>query len=201
MRIAASVVLVFAAAAGARPLVSIDFDAAPSALPPTYYHALGVDIALSAGQPGPTGFGEVSIVNVPAGLPSPAAGKGITPYANLAGYLGPFELTFPQAIDSFSLWAFDGPQAFTVRAYRFGTQVGLLDIPAEPGRVSLQLMFGAVGGPLRIDRVVVNPVPGIGGSDPNRGPKYYDALQFNIVPAPGAAPVLLLGLLARRRRR
>lgn len=190
-----------ASAAVARPLVTIDFDAAPSSLPQNHYSALGVTIGLTNGNPGPTGNGTVSIVNAPAGLPSPASGKGITPYANLAGYMGPFDLTFSTAIDYFSLWAFDGPQAFTVQAFRFGSQVGVLNIPAQAGRLSVELQFGAIGSLTRIDRILINPVPGIGGSDPDRGPKYYDALSFNTIPAPGAFALAIGVPFALRRRR
>lgn len=182
-------------------VVSIDFDTAPASLPQSFYSSLGVTIGLINSNQGPFGNGTVSIVAAPAGLPSPASGKGITPYANLAGYMGSFDLSFSTAVDYFSMWAFDGPQAFTVQAFRFGSQVGTLNIPAHPSRLSVQLQFGAVGSVTRIDRIVINPVPGIGGSDPNRGPKYYDALTFNTIPAPAATLPLILTVLAVRRCR
>lgn len=196
--VASSLVLTLPAAA--RSLILIDFDSAPSFLPTNYFSALGVTIKMATGSQIP-GDDLVTIVPAPAGLPAPASGRGITPYANLAGYMGAFEITFSTAIDYFSLYAFDGPQAFTAQAFRLGSQVGLLNIPAQPGRASIELQFGSIGSSTRIDRIVINPVPGIGGSDPDRGPKYYDALSFNTIPAPAAATPLLLSLFAIARRR
>jgi hypothetical protein len=200
MRTAVFVVLGLGSAAVARDLVTIDFDLAPSTMPQSFYSAQGVTIGLTSGQPGPSGGGEVSIVSAPGGLPAPASGKGITPYANLAGYMGSFEMIFSNPIDYFSLHAFDGPQAFTVQAFRFGSAVSTLNVPAEPGRLAIELAFGSPGSTTRIDRVVVFPVAGIGGSDPNRGPKYYDRLAYSFVPAPASLGALL-GVFAFRRRR
>ena len=187
----------------ARPLVTINFDAAPFNIPQNYYSSQGMSrLALINGNMGPSGDGTLSLASPPPGAPPPASGMGITPYANLAGYLSSFEMVFAPAIDYFSLWAFDGPQAFTVQAFRFGTQVAQLDIPAEAGRMAIELPFGTIGGAARYDRIVVNPVPGIGGSDPNRGPKYYDELRFNSIPGPGGLAVLAtVGIGCGRRRR
>lgn len=194
--------MAISAAAEARPLVTINFDNAPASIPQNFYSAHGLTtLALTNGNLGPAGNGTFSLTSPPPGAPLPASGMGITPYANLAGYMSSFEMAFSPALDFFSLWAFDGPQAFTVQAFRLGSRVAQLDIPAEPGRMAIELRFGSIGGAARYDRIVVNPVPGIGGSDPNRGPKYYDELMFNTIPGPGALSVLVVAFGGCRRRR
>ncbi len=201
MRVALPLTLFALAVPAAGSLVTINFDSAPASIPLNFYSGQGLmTLALTNGNQGPFGGGMLVSAVPPPGAPLPASGLGITPYANLAGFMSPFEMTFSQSIDYFSLWAFDGPQAFTVQAFRFGSPVAALNVPAAPGRTAIELQFGAVGGALRIDRVLVIPVVGIGGSDPDRGPKYYDELTFNTVPAPAGAS-LLVGLCAFRRRR
>jgi len=191
---------VAAISAAARPLIHIDFDSAPFLLPQDFYSSQGLTTAALTGNPGPGGGGLLSIISMPAGLPAPAGGLGIRPYANLAGFLSAFEFTFATPVDYFSIFAFDGAQAVTIQAFRLGGQVDIQNIPAQPGRVSLELTFGSIGSSTRIDRVLISPSLGIGPGDPNAGPTYYDALAFNTIPAPAAAPLSLLFIAFRRRR-
>src|SRR5690348_4524454 len=89
------------ASAVASPVL-INFDnASGSFLPSSFYASQGVSMQLGLSSPwGPTGQGQISMSTATgAGLPSPAAGNVLIPYANLAGFLGSMEFTFSTPID------------------------------------------------------------------------------------------------------
>jgi hypothetical protein len=192
------------ASASATPVL-IDFDdATGSFVPPAFYASRGVSLRMALSSPwGPTGNGEISLSTAAsAGLPSPAAGNVLIPYANLAGYLGSMEFTFSTPIDSFGLYAF-GPQALSLSGFRNNVLVGTVAIPAQTGRVSVLASLGSVGGGQLFDFVRVSPTVGFPFPfDPNTGPGYYDLLSYNTVPGPTVAvPVALCAASFRGRRR
>lgn len=183
---------------GLAELVHVNFDTAPDIIPLNFYP--GFTLSLSNGQPGPAGGGEVTSVPVPPGLPVPAAGRGLRPFANLAGFLGSFELNFSTPVTELSMWAFDGPQAFSVNGFRFGQLETIVNVPASPGRTSVLFSINPAGGAHVYDRIVINPTPG-NILDPLAGPTYFDELSYSTVPGPGTLVLAGAAAILRRRRR
>lgn len=201
--LSATAVLMLCSSALAAP-VTINFDDTPASGGPIAkdrYAGQGVLMSLDGGAIGPFGDGFLISAEPPAGLPPPAAGLGIVPYASLAAFMGDFVFDFTTPITYFSLHAFDGAQAVRAKGYRGGLLIGEFAAPAEPGRLALEMTLGSIGGSTTYDRVVIDLSHGFGPGDPAEGPRYYDVLTFNPVPAPGAASLIAGGMFAVGRRR
>lgn len=183
--------------------ITIDFDDNPVGGGPIAkdrYAALGVRMSLLTA----TGlFSDKQLTATSGdGLPAPAGGRGIVPYANLAGFLDDFVFDFTTPITSFSLYAFVGDQAVRAEGYRAGVLISEFGVPSEPRREMAELSLGAPGGPLQFDRVIMRPTLRT-AADPTllEGPKYYDLLTFDPVPAPGTAWLVAPGVMVAARRR
>jgi hypothetical protein len=195
--------LAFSTSVACAQWVQIDFDSVPTGL-----HSIPVDSFAGSGlsalrlynvDPGYPND-ELSGTDTPAGLPSPAAGRGIAPLATLLGHLHPFELTFSTPIDAFSLHAFYAHPDVSIFGYHQNTLVAQLHYAAEPGRIHLHMQLGGAGG-AHMDRILIGVSPGVPALDPNAGPSYFDQLSFHIIPAPPTALALLCGAAFCRRRR
>ncbi len=199
--IAASVVLAGSGIANAE-LVHIDFnDLEPGVMVTDQYE--GVRISLLGAAPGD---GPVTRT-IPSGTYAGADGIALRPSTEPGttgdGPWSDLHFIFDEPTEFFSLLALDAEEPVSATAWLGDEKVATMGYRGGSNFQVWDLTFGAVGGDMAFDRVIVDLVND--GDSWHPGPEIFDNLRFTrtaSVPTPGAVTLLASsGVLAMRRRR